>query len=248
MIDSLYLKTRLTKQNDLKTIALCNINSEICTMKKALPFLLPFLIISGLAWLYSESGSPKKVFKRLPILGNHKLDTTTVDGKITIDTLFHSIPSFSLINQNGETITESVVKGKVYVVDYFFTTCQSICPIMSKQLDRVYKEQKDVLILSHTVDPETDTPAILKEYASKFQADPKRWIFLTGGKPELYNLARTGYLLDAQEGNGGAEDFIHTQNFALIDKKGRIRGYYDGTDSSSVNELITDIDFLLEEK
>ncbi len=119
---------------------------------------------------------------------------------------------------------------------------------MSKQLDRVYKEQKDVLILSHTVDPETDTPEILKEYASKFKADPKRWVFLTGGKPDLYNLARTGYLLDAQEGNGGTEDFIHTQNFALIDKKGRIRGYYDGTDSSSVNELITDIDFLLGEK
>jgi protein SCO1/2 len=216
-------------------------------MKKILPFLLPFLIIVCLAWLYFESGSPKKVFKKLPILGNHKLDTTTVNGKTKTDTLFHSIPSFSLINQNGETITESIVKGKVYVVDYFFTTCQSICPIMSKQLDRVYKEQKDVLILSHTVDPETDTPSILKEYSAKFQADPKRWLFLTGTKPDLYNLARTGYLLDAQEGNGGAEDFIHTQNFALIDKKGRIRGYYDGTDSSAVNDLITDIGFLLQE-
>jgi protein SCO1 len=140
-----------------------------------------------------------------------------------------------------------VVKGKVYVVDYFFTTCQSICPIMSKQLDRVYREQKDVLILSHTVDPETDTPGALNAYAKKFNADSKRWIFLTGSKPELYDLARTGYLLDAQEGNGGEEDFIHTQNFALIDKKGRIRGYYDGTDSSSVSDLITDIDFLLEE-
>jgi protein SCO1/2 len=217
-------------------------------MKKALPFLLPITIVGALVWLYLESGSPKKVFKKLPILGNHLLDSNSVDGVLRIDTLFHEIPPFSLINQNGEVVTEKAVKGKVYVVDYFFTTCQSICPIMSKQLDRVYKEQKDVLILSHTVDPETDTPAILKEYASKFQADPKRWIFLTGGKPELYNLARTGYLLDAQEGNGGAEDFIHTQNFALIDKKGRIRGYYDGTDSSSVNELITDIDFLLEEK
>jgi protein SCO1/2 len=118
---------------------------------------------------------------------------------------------------------------------------------MSKQLDRVYKTQNDVLILSHTVDPETDTPEILKAYADKFKADPNRWVFLTGGKPELYNLARTGYLLDAQEGNGGAEDFIHTQNFALIDKKGRIRGFYDGTDSSAVNDLITDIDFLLQE-
>lgn len=217
-------------------------------MKKLLPFLLPFALIAGLAWLYTESGSPKKIFKKLPILGNHKLDTTLIDGKIKIDTIFHTIPSFSLINQNGETINQSVVDGKVYVVDYFFTTCQSICPIMSKQLDRVYKEQKDIMILSHTVDPETDNPAALKEYAGKFNADPKRWIFLTGDKPKLYELARTGYLLDAQEGNGGEEDFIHTQNFALIDKKGRIRGYYDGTDSSSVDQLITDIGFLLEEK
>lgn len=216
-------------------------------MKKILPFLLPLAIIIGLAWLYTKSGSPQKVFKKLPILGNHELDTSKVEGKIKIDTIFHTIPAFSLINQEGARVNESAVKGRVYVVDYFFTTCQSICPIMSKQLDRVYREQKDVLILSHTVDPETDTPEALKEYAKKFNADPKRWIFLTGTKPELYDLARTGYLLDAQEGNGGEEDFIHTQNFALIDKKGRIRGYYDGTDSSSVSELITDIDFLLEE-
>jgi protein SCO1/2 len=216
-------------------------------MKKLLPFLLPLAIILTLLWFYMESGSPKKVFKKLPMLGNHKLDSSYVEGKLRIDTIFHTVPSFSFIDQNGTIVTESLVKGKVYVADYFFTTCQSICPIMSKQLDRVYKTQKDVMILSHTVDPETDTPEILKAYADKFKANPNRWVFLTGGKPELYNLARTGYLLDAQEGNGGAEDFIHTQNFALIDKKGRIRGFYDGTDSSAVNDLITDIGFLLQE-
>ena len=216
-------------------------------MKKLLPFLLPLAIILTLLWFYMESGSPKKVFKKLPMLGNHKLDSSYVEGKLRIDTIFHTVPSFSFIDQNGTIVTESLVKGKVYVADYFFTTCQSICPIMSKQLDRVYKTQKDVMILSHTVDPETDTPEILKAYADKFKANPNRWVFLTGGKPELYNLARAGYLLDAQEGNGGAEDFIHTQNFALIDRKGRIRGFYDGTDSSAVNDLITDIDFLLQE-
>ena len=216
-------------------------------MKKLLPLLLPLAIILALAWFYMESGSPKKVFKKLPMLGNHKLDSSYVEGKLRIDTVFHTVPAFSFRDQNGRIVTESLVKGKVYVADYFFTTCQSICPIMSKQLDRVYKTQNEVVILSHTVDPETDTPEILKAYADKFKADPNRWVFLTGGKPELYNLARTGYLLDAQEGNGGAEDFIHTQNFALIDKKGRIRGFYDGTDSSAVNDLITDIDFLLQE-
>ena len=216
-------------------------------MKKLLPFLLPLAIILTLLWFYMESGSPKKVFKKLPMLGNHKLDSSYVEGKLRIDTIFHTVPSFSFIDQNGIIVTESLVKGKVYVADYFFTTCQSICPIMSKQLDRVYKKQKDVMILSHTVDPETDTPEILKAYADKFKANPNRWVFLTGSKPELYNLARTGYLLDAQEGNGGGEDFIHTQNFALIDKKGRIRGFYDGTDSSAVNDLIKDIGFLLQE-
>lgn len=216
-------------------------------MKKLIPLLLPLAIIFALVWLYLETGSPKKIFKKLPTLGNHILDSSYIDEKLRIDTLFHTIPSFSLTNQNGKRVTESLVKGKVYVADYFFTTCQSICPIMSKQLDRVYKSQTDVMILSHTVDPETDTPEILKAYAEKFQADTNRWIFLTGSKPDLYNLARNGYLLDAQEGNGGAEDFIHTQNFALIDKKGRIRGFYDGTDSSAVNDLITDIGFLLQE-
>lgn len=216
-------------------------------MKKFLPFILPFLLIAGLAWLYIQTGSPKKVFKNLPILGNHRLDTTLTAGKQRIDTIFHTIPPFKFINQKGETVTEDVVKGKVYVVEYFFTTCKSICPVMSNQLSRVYSNHKDIMILSHTVDPETDSPEILDLYASKYNADPKRWIFLTGTKSELYKQARIGYLLDAQEGNGGPDDFIHTQNFALIDKKGRIRGFYDGTDSSSVNELITDINFLFDE-
>jgi protein SCO1/2 len=217
-------------------------------MKKLLPLLLPFVLIGGLIWLYTQSGSPKKIFKKLPILGNHKLDTLVIGGKQRIDTIFHTVPPFKFINQKGEVVTEAAVKNKVYVVDYFFTTCKSICPIMSKQLTRVFNEQKEVMILSHTVDPETDSPQVLDEYASMHQADPNRWIFLTGAKSELYDQARTGYLLDAQEGNGGPEDFIHTQNFALIDKKGRIRGFYDGTDSSSVNELITDINFLIDEK
>jgi protein SCO1/2 len=216
-------------------------------MKKLLPFLLPLILIVGLIGLYTQSGSPKKIFKKLPILGNHKLDTIQIDGRQRIDTIFHTVPPFKFINQKGELVTEAKVKNKVYVVDYFFTTCQSICPIMSKQLTRVYNGHKDVMILSHTVDPETDNPQVLNEYASKHQADPSRWFFLTGEKSELYKQARIGYLLDAQEGNGGPEDFIHTQNFALIDKKGRIRGFYDGTDSSAVNDLITDIDFLIDE-
>ena len=216
-------------------------------MKRLLPFLLPLALLAALAWLFLQTNTPKGVYKELPILGNHRLDTLKANGTMQIDTIYHTIPPFSFSNQNNEIVTEAAVRGKVYVADYFFTTCQSICPIMTKQLDRVYKARPEVMILSHTVDPETDSAAQLLNYSKKFSADGKRWIFLTGEKTKLYELARKGYLLDAREGNGGAEDFIHTQNFALIDKKGRIRGFYDGTDSSAVNELITDIGFLLQE-
>lgn len=217
-------------------------------MKKLLPFLLPLILLAALAWMFIQTKNKTGVYKELPFLGNHRLDTLkNADGSFKIDTIFHSIPPFSLVNQNKDTISNLAVMGKVYVADYFFTTCQSICPIMSKQLDRVYAARPEIMILSHTVDPETDSAEALRKYADKFHADPKRWIFLTGKKTELYELARKGYLLDAREGDGGAEDFIHTQNFALIDKKGRIRGFYDGTDSLSVNELIIDIGFLLQE-
>ena len=217
-------------------------------MKKLLPFILPLILLLGLGWMFLQSKNKNGVYKQLPILGNHQLDTLkNQDGSVKIDTLFHTIPQFNLMNQYGKLVSNEAVKGRVYVADYFFTTCQSICPIMSKQLDRVYKARPEVMILSHTVDPETDSSAQLLRYSEKFKTDGRRWIFLTGNKPALYELARKGYLLDAREGDGGAEDFIHTQNFALIDKKGRIRGYYDGTDSTAVNELITDIGFLLQE-
>ena len=223
------------------------IKYELCSMKRVLPFLLPLVLLAGLGWMYVESGKPKNVFKELPILGNHRIDSTNTSKGIKRDTVFHRIPKFSFLNQDSTLITEQLVKGKVYVADYFFSTCQSICPIMSRQMERVHKARPELMILSFTVDPENDTPRRLKQYAEEHGATTGRWHFLTGGKPELYELARKGYLLDAREGDGGAEDFIHTQNFALIDKGGRIRGYYDGTDSAEVSRLITDSGFLLKE-
>ncbi len=166
------------------------------------------------------------------------------------DTTYHSIPPFKFVNQYNEVVTDKTVSGKVYVTDYFFTTCQSICPVMSTQLERVYKEYSngnDFMILSHTVDPETDSVAQLLSYAKLHGATDKKWLFLTGDKKHLYEIARKGYLLNAEEGNGGAEDFIHTQNFALMDKERHIRGFYDGTDSLEVNRLILDIKLLLAE-
>ncbi|MEX1188725.1 MAG: SCO family protein [Bacteroidia bacterium] len=221
-------------------------------MKRYLPILIPIGIILALIIYFVNSGQSADLYKQLPIVGNHKLDTVSLEnGAIRIDTIFHSIPDFSFTNQDGTQTTQADVEGKVYVCDYFFTTCPSICPVMSKQLDRVFdawQDNDDVMILSHTVDPDTDTPEQLKDYASKFDADPKRWIFLTGDKEALYTQARQGYLLDAAESFGGDEDFIHTQNFALIDKHRRIRGFYDGTDEKEVNQLIKDISFLLKEQ
>lgn len=166
------------------------------------------------------------------------------------DTSYHRVKPFFFTNQNNEKITEETVKGKVYVTDFFFTTCQSICPIMSTQLERVYKKfegRKDVLILSHTVEPEVDSVIVLKKYANLHGVKDNRWHFLTGEKKQLYDMARTGYLLNNEKGSGENDDFIHTQNFALVDKEKHIRGFYDGTDTADVSRLILEINLLLQE-
>jgi len=166
------------------------------------------------------------------------------------DTSYHSIPDFKFTDQYGQTFTSDSVKNKIYVAEFFFTTCQTICPIMNTHLTRVYRlfhDDPEFLILSHTVDPETDSANVLKSYADARGVNNRRWIFVTGTKPDLYRQARKGYLLSADEGNGGAEDFVHTQNFALVDKEKHIRGFYDGTDSVDVNRLIADIRLLQQE-
>lgn len=171
-----------------------------------------------------------------------------VNGKS--DTIFHTVQDFSFVNQDGETVSQKNFENSIYVADFFFTTCRSICPIMSNEMERVYRRYKnnqEVKFLSHTVDPETDNVEQLKQYAEAHHADSKQWMLVTGNKKELYAIARTGYLVDAGTGNGGVDDFIHTQNFALIDKEKHIRGYYDGTNSKDIDQLIKDIDLLLAE-
>lgn len=170
-------------------------------------------------------------------------------GKVK-DTTYHTIPPFFFINQFNQKLTENEVKGKVYVTDFFFTTCKSICPIMSTELERVYnqfKTRNDFLIVSHTVDPETDSVPQLMEYAKLHGVNDGKWLFVTGEKKHLYEIARKGYLLNAEQGDGGEEDFIHTQNFALIDKERHIRGFYDGTDSIEINRLMVDLKCLFDE-
>ena len=187
-----------------------------------------------------------KPIRYLPIYGEKNYNSE--NGKT--DTTLHTIHDFSFINQDGQTVTQKNFNGSVYVTDFFFTTCHTICPIMSNQMERVvekFKGNPEVKFLSHTVDPETDTVEQLKRYATEHNADSKQWMFVTGDKKMLYGIARRSYLLNAEQGDGGPDDFIHTQNFALIDKEKHIRGFYDGTDSTEINQLMKDIDLLLAE-
>jgi len=162
----------------------------------------------------------------------------------------HKIAPFSLTGQLGQTVTQRDVEGKIFVADFFFTTCHGICPKMTSEMKRVYQQYKgneQIMLLSHTVNPEYDSVPVLADYAARHGADSKQWLFLTGDKKQIYDLARLSYLVDASEGSGGSEDFVHTQNLALVDPDLHIRGYYDGTDSIAVNKLMKDIDILLEE-
>lgn len=208
---------------------------------------LVLLLVAGAVFIYAFFfRDNRKPARYLPIYGEKSYESK--GGKT--DTTFHTIPSFQFINQDGKPVTEKDLKGSVYVTDFFFTTCHSICPVMSTQMERIYvkfKGNPEVKFVSHTVDPEIDTVKQLKDYAVRHNADASQWMFLTGDKKALYDIARKGYLLNAEQGDGGPDDFIHTQNFALIDKDKRIRGFYDGTDSVQIDQLMKDINLLLAE-
>ncbi len=166
----------------------------------------------------------------------------------------HHIAPFSFTNQDGKTITDKDVKGKICVVSYFFATCKGICPRMNENMTQVYKAfkgNKDVMILSHTVDPMKDTPAALKAYALRFDADADQWMFLTGDKKQLYDMARYSYLISAEDDTAGVkveDDFIHDKHYSLVDRYGRVRGFYDGLEQSDINKIIKDIRTLLADK
>lgn len=188
----------------------------------------------------------QKPIRHLPVYGQKSYESK--NGKT--DTTYHTIQDFSFINQDSQIVTQKTFENSVYVTDFFFTTCHTICPVMSTQMERVaakFKGNPEVKFLSHTVDPDIDTVAQLKRYANQHNADASQWMLVTGDKKALYDIARTSYLLDASQGDGGPDDFIHTQLFALIDKDKRIRGYYDGTDTTKINLLMTDIELLLQE-
>jgi protein SCO1/2 len=180
------------------------------------------------------------------------LMSTTDFGNVKLPVL-NTIHPFSFTKQDGMTITEKDVQGKVYIAEYFFTTCKGICPKMNKNMKVLYEELKaepGFLILSHTVDPETDSVATLRRYADSIGANPANWWFLTGSKENLYKSARESYLLDDPKNSSKniSEQFIHTQFFALVDHQGRVRGIYDGLKQGEIRQLVDDVHKTLNER
>lgn len=187
-----------------------------------------------------------KPTETLPIYQPDEVNEKLVDTSIIHVSKYHKISDFKLINQNGEEITQEFYKNKIYVADFFFTTCQDICPIMTKNMYRLQeelKEDNDILFLSHTVIPEIDTVQQLKKYAVDNKIDESKWNLVTGDKKQIYELARKSYLA-VEDAEFGEYDMIHTENFMLIDKKRQIRGFYDGTNDLEIDRLISDIEIL----
>ncbi|MGY3791845.1 SCO family protein [uncultured Aquimarina sp.] len=206
-------------------------------------FVLSAIIISI---IYSIL-KPKRVLR---VYEPDMVATELVDSTVQHVRKYHKIADFSLWNQNGKNITQADYNDKIYVADFFFTTCQTICPIMTdhmKLIQNRLKKDSEVKLLSHTVIPETDDVPQLKEYAKRKGVDDTRWNLVTGDKKQIYDLARKSYLVAKSNGDGGPYDMIHTENFVLVDKKKRIRGFYDGTDLEEIERLLEDIEVLKEE-
>jgi len=208
-------------------------------MKKILSLFLLIFILSC---------NQKRV---LPIMGERTPITRTENGKTVIDTQYATVPPFVLLNQEGDTVSEALVKGKIYVADFFFTSCPTICPIMKKEMLRVYEKVKgndNFMLLSHTIDPDFDTIPLLKEYAKRLGSDGKQWQFLTGQRESIYELAEKGYYATAMPDSTEPGGYVHSGGFILVDKQSRVRGVYNGTDAKEVDLLIEDLFILSEEK
>ncbi|MFT5780581.1 MAG: protein SCO1/2 [Crocinitomicaceae bacterium] len=218
-------------------------------MKRLLVLLLVMVAAISVAYYYLVPPEPT-----LPVINPIDLEEEMVDPELLRKGYGHKVGNFSFVNQNGETITQNEVKGKVYVAEYFFTTCGTICPKMNEQMRRVqmsFADNDDVRILSFTVNPEVDTVEQMKQYAVGHGAKDGQWHFLTGTREKLYELARKSYFIlkpaEAQNLGDVGSDFIHTNNFVLVDREKRIRGYYDGTNEKEVGKLIKDMQRLLDE-
>jgi len=205
-----------------------------------------FSIASAILLLFYEALTPKKV---LPIFQPNDVNYELVDSSIQHIKRFHKIKSFEFLNQNGEKISEKDYEGFIYVADFFFTTCPSICPIMTNNMVKIQnyiKDKKKVKLLSFSVTPDIDSVPVLKEYSIKKGVDDKYWNLLTGDKSKIYSLARKSFLVVKENVESDSHSMIHTENFVLVDREKRIRGFYDGTDDTDMQVLKEDIGILLE--
>jgi len=219
-------------------------------MKKIIFIFLLLLVCVPIAYYFNMPTDEKE----LAVINPIDLNSEMVDVELRTKGKDHYIADFDLMNQDGEAFSSKSVSKKIWVVEYFFASCMGICPIMNEQMKRIqsaYYSDTNVVILSFTVDPENDTPKVLKEYANAHESAAGKWFFLTGNKESIYKLARKSFFLlkPAEAKNQGdvGSDFIHTNNFVLIDENKQIRGYYDGTNRNEVDELIEDIAILQKE-
>ena len=216
--------------------------------KKSLPTLIFLLVFSAVA--IPVFYHLLKVDKKLKIYSPADVNPSLVDVTLKHIRKNHTISDFELINQNGEVITNNNYKDKIYVADFFFTRCQTICIAMAynmSELQEFYKKDDDIMFLSHSVTPTIDSVSVLREYADRKGVIDEKWNVTTGSKKHIYELARKSYFAVLEGGDGGENDFIHTEQFVLIDKKRRIRGFYDGTEKEDMVKLKNDIVLLKEE-
>ena len=207
------------------------------------------LVIAALICLLQACSEPSD--NRLPILGQREPVEKIVDGKTVVDTVYQTIPAFSYLNQDSVLVTDKDFDNKIYIADFFFTSCTSICPIMHRNMMEVYKKYKDnpnVKILSHSIDIKYDVPSKLKAYANKLGVESDKWAFVHGSRDSIFDVAAKSYLVAAYEDSADPQGLVHQGWFVLVDTKKRLRGAYDGTKEDQVQQMMLDMDRLLEEE
>ena len=208
-------------------------------------FFIVLTVLSGIIIvLMYQALQPQK---RLAIYQPSMVNPDLVDSTLVYVKKYHSIADFKLINQNGDTVTQEQYAQKIYIADFFFTTCPTICPMMTANMvdiQKIIQDDDEVMLLSHSVTPEIDSVPQLKKYALEKGVIDAKWNLVTGDKKQIYELARKSYLAALDDGDGGPYDMIHTENFILVDKERRIRGFYDGTSSEEIAKLLEDLKVL----
>ena len=217
-------------------------NKEFWNRYKYLILFIVIFTISGVS-IFNVALTPEK---KLPIYSPSMVSSDLVDDDLKHVKKYHKISDFNLVNQNGQKTTQNNYDKKIYVADFFFTTCPTICPIMTGNMVFLQNElsDQDVMFASFSVTPEIDSVEVLKKYAIDKGVDDKKWNLMTGDKKQIYNLARKSFLVVKNNPQMGSHDMIHTENFVLVDKEKRIRGFYDGTKMEEMNKIISDIKIL----